>query len=355
MGAGGGIMLCMTRRAGDVCQFWVVRQAVATALRGPCRVRPGTHLLVAVSGGADSVALLRVLDELARQRGWRLQLTVAHVQHHLRPEAEAEAAFVARLAEQLGRRLLRADIEPGADGQSNLEARARQQRYAALAQLAAQCGAEAIVTAHHADDQLETLLMRLLRGCAVAGLAGMHARRRLQPKSKLLLLRPLLRVERWRLRQALSEREQEHCEDASNQELTRDRAFLRRRIIPLLVQRWRDAPGRAGDLARHAEQVDALLRVQARSIGRAALRQRQANSLTFDRAALAAVDPLLASYVLRRAARLMGVSGDRLPQRVLQRMVLAVADQRGEVRRFMLGSQVAVLVRGDTVVVEAKR
>ncbi len=345
-------MLPMTRRAGDVCQFWVVRQTVATALRGPCRVRPGTHLLVAVSGGADSTALLLVLDELAKQRGWRLQLTIAHVQHHLRPEAEADAAFVTALAQRLGRPCLRADIAPGASNQGNLEARARQQRYAALAQLAAQCGAELLVTAHHADDQLETLLMRLLRGSAVAGLAGMRMRRRLQPDSNLLLLRPLLGVERWRLRQALSERQQEHCEDASNREVTRDRAFLRQRIIPQLVERWRDAPGRVGDLARHAGQVDALLREQARSVGRAALRQREANSLTFGRAALAAVDPLLISYVLRRAARLMGVSGDRLPQRVVQRIVRAVTDQRGGERRFMLGGGVAVVVRGETVGVE---
>ena len=155
-------------------------RAVAEGLRHHCGVREGARLIVAVSGGADSVALLRALAILAPRRNWNLNLAVGHVQHHLRKRgAEADARFVAALAKKLELPFLRADLEPPRPAKGNREDWARKERYGALAEMAQAFGASFMVTAHHGDDQLETMLMRLVRGCSVRGLAGMRWRRRL--------------------------------------------------------------------------------------------------------------------------------------------------------------------------------
>ena len=127
------------------------------------------HLLLAVSGGPDSMALMHLA---ARRRG-HPQLSVATVDHGLRPEARLEAEQVAQWAAALGltHHLL---VWEGAKPRTAIQERARKARYGALAGCAARIGAQAIVTAHHADDQAETILMRLGDGSGPAGLAGMR-------------------------------------------------------------------------------------------------------------------------------------------------------------------------------------
>ncbi|MFK7789287.1 MAG: tRNA lysidine(34) synthetase TilS, partial [Phycisphaeraceae bacterium] len=146
-------------------------RSVARALRERCDVEPSSAIVVACSGGADSVALLRALAMLAPRRKWQLRVIVGHINHHLRNEADDDAAFVEALAGVLSLPFARRDIRP-ADLPGNLEANARDLRYQSLAEIAKEHGASLIATAHHADDQLETLLMRMLRGSSVAGLRG---------------------------------------------------------------------------------------------------------------------------------------------------------------------------------------
>jgi tRNA(Ile)-lysidine synthase len=129
-------------------------------------------LLIAVSGGPDSTALLLMADEWARRRG-RTRIEAATVDHGLRPESAEEAKAVAALCARLGvaHRILQ---WKGAKPVSRLQERAREARYRLLVDHAKAIGADALLTAHHADDQAETVLFRLLRGSGVAGLRGME-------------------------------------------------------------------------------------------------------------------------------------------------------------------------------------
>lgn len=195
------------------------------ALDGPGGPRAGTHLLVAVSGGPDSTALLAGLTELCPERG--VTLTAAHVDHGLRgAEGAREGEAVAALAAQLGVRFSRRAVvvEPGPGG---VEARARRTRYRALARLAAEAGATRIATGHTQDDQVETVLLRLLRGAGRRGLGGMRPVRG-------RLWRPLFGVTRADVRRFLADRGLAFAVDRSNADLRFARNRVRRLLVPLL-------------------------------------------------------------------------------------------------------------------------
>lgn len=187
--------------------------------------------VAAVSGGADSVALLRGLHALAAAGGMG-RIVVAHGLHDLRPEAGADADFVRRLAADLGLPCVVGPLavrRPEAGGEG-VEARARRLRYAFLAEVALEHGARHVAVAHTADDQAETILHRALRGTGVAGLAGMRRARELVPG--VALLRPLLEVSRATARAYLRGLPQAWCEDATNADPRRARGFLRHEILP---------------------------------------------------------------------------------------------------------------------------
>ena len=219
-------------------------EIIAAAARGHGLWRRGARLLVAVSGGADSVALLLALRELAGRM--KLALTVAHLHHGLRGRAaDRDAAFVRRLAQRLGLPLLveRADVRRLARERGvSLEMAARAARYAFLARAARAARAEAVVTAHTADDQVETVLLRLARGTGLRGLCGM-ARRAQQ--GDLRIVRPLLDATRSEVLEFLRARGERWREDRSN----RDPAFLRNRVrhelLPLLERRFNPGIRRA--------------------------------------------------------------------------------------------------------------
>lgn len=214
---------------GDFCYDRLVPTPVlvrrlAAALDGPDGPGGGAHLLVAVSGGPDSTALLAGLAELAPVRG--LRLTAAHVDHGLRgAESAADRGRAEHLARTLGVpfRWRQAAVAPG----PALEARARRARYAALEALAQETEAARIVTGHTRDDQVETVLLRLLRGAGRGGLAGMRARRG-------QLWRPLLAVTRADVRRFLAERGLAFAVDRSNADLRHARNRVRRLLVPWL-------------------------------------------------------------------------------------------------------------------------
>jgi len=194
-------------------------------------------VVVAVSGGADSVALLLGLQALAATRGSASRLLVAHARHDLREDAAADADFVVDLAATLGipaviRSLqVRVPEGRGADGErgEGVEARARRLRYGFLTEVARERGARFVVVAHTADDQAETILHRGLRGTGLSGLTGMAVARPLD--DGLTLLRPLLHVPRRLVREYLTARGQAWCEDATNADLRFARNFLRHAIL----------------------------------------------------------------------------------------------------------------------------
>jgi len=190
---------------------------------------PGDLVGIGVSGGADSVALLRLLAELRPPLGIRLK--VLHFHHQLRgAEADEDERFVAALARDLGFDFLadRADVAGEARRNGwNLEDAARRLRYRFFASAAAAHGLQRVAVAHTADDQAETVLAHLLRGTGPTGLAGIY------PVAGLII-RPLLEVRREQLRGYLSCLGQLWREDASNRDRARLRAHIRHDLVPLL-------------------------------------------------------------------------------------------------------------------------
>ena len=155
----------------------------------------GPTVIVAVSGGADSVALLLALDELIRSGKLSLRLSVAHLNHKLRLTSAADARWVARLARQLGHKSSVGGVEVKTLAKKtgdNLEQAARRARYEFLAKTANRNRAEIVLTAHTMDDQAETVLLNLLRGSGLDGLGGIEPVRTLVETSGALLARPLL-------------------------------------------------------------------------------------------------------------------------------------------------------------------
>jgi len=192
---------------------------------------PGDTLIVALSGGADSTALL---DLLGRLPGYDLRLVAAHLNHCLRgAESDGDEQFCRGLAGDHGIpiEILRLDVKQfAASAGLNLEDAGRRARIAFLEQMREKYCAAAIVTAHHGDDQAETVLMRLLRGSGMTGLSGMQYRNRRGH------VRPLLDVTRAEIERYLAELGLAWREDASNRDLDFLRNRIRHQLLPLLEQ-----------------------------------------------------------------------------------------------------------------------
>src|SRR3984957_3313517 len=194
--------------------------------------RPGQRISVAVSGGADSVALLRrVLEE---RHALGIVLSVVHVHHGIREAAEEDATFVAGLAatHDLPFHLHRTDAPAAAAAlHETLEEAARNLRYAFFRQLMVSGQADAIATAHTLDDQAETVLHKLLRGAWTEGLSGIHPVLTVEKGS---ILRPFLETTREAIEKWLRQLEQPWREDASNQDMAHTRNRIRLQLLPLL-------------------------------------------------------------------------------------------------------------------------
>jgi tRNA(Ile)-lysidine synthase len=153
-------------------------------------------VIVAVSGGADSVALLAGLDELIKAKKLGVRLIVAHLNHKLRgPASDADARWVSKLSKQLGYQFIGRSVDVKSLSKrtgDNLEQAARRARYDFLKKTATSQKAKMILTAHTLDDQAETVILNLLRGSGTEGLTGMEPVRRIDPQSDLTVVRPLL-------------------------------------------------------------------------------------------------------------------------------------------------------------------
>ena len=216
---------------------------VAQSLRSRQLLLPGQAVLVAVSGGLDSMVLLRVLHELSRRSGWKL--TVAHLNHQLRGRSSAaDERLVRRAAAELGLPAVvgRADVRGFARAhQLSVEMAARRLRHDFLACAAVQKAIPTIALAHHADDQLEFFFLRLLRGSGGAGLAGMKWRSPSPANPTVTLARPLLDLPKAALREYARERKLPFREDASNAWLHIQRNRLRHELLPMLRRNYQPA------------------------------------------------------------------------------------------------------------------
>jgi len=209
---------------------------VRRAFAGETKLPRGSVLVVAVSGGPDSMALFDVAQRIAP--GFDIHLHAHGVDHGLREGASAELDLAAAFAESVRVPFGRTCVHVGSG--SNLQARARQARYAALAAVARQLGAQAIATAHHADDRAETVLMRLLRGAGPRGLAVLPPRAPLatlattEGLDTIELVRPMLRARRSDVLAHLTRRRIQFASDPSNHDPRYLRARVRRELLPLL-------------------------------------------------------------------------------------------------------------------------
>lgn len=211
------------------------------------RVRPDGPILLAVSGGPDSMAMLTMAHDAGIDG-----VTVATVDHRLRPEGAIEAAMVAVHCVSLG--LPHATLSPDAPIEgASVQAQARHARYALLADHARAIGAACVATAHHADDQAETFLMRAARGAGLAGLAGVRGSNRI---AGARIVRPLLEWRRAELRAIVRRAETPFVDDPANHDPRHDRTRFRELIE---ANEWLDVP-RLARSARALADADADLR-----------------------------------------------------------------------------------------------
>jgi len=208
-----------------------LREAVAACLAGtadgalPERPAPGAPLLIAYSGGRDSVALLDAACRLRRSRARGFaQIVAVHVHHGLLPDADQWTASCGQVCARLevALQIKRVEVAPAGRG---IEEAARSARYAALADAAAEHGAAAVLTAHHLDDRIETFLMQWMRGAGIDGLTGFVAARAFTGGAALL--RPWLALPRADIEHYVAQRTLDYVDDPSNAE-------------PRLLQTWRN-------------------------------------------------------------------------------------------------------------------
>jgi len=230
-------------------------------VRRAARFAAGSTVLVATSGGPDSVVLAAALDRIGRADGFAVVL--GHVNHGTRPSAWQDECVVLALGARLDRPVRIAAVSTGAD-----EAALRTARYDALAGLAAACGASAVATAHSAEDQTETVLLALFRGTGLDGLAGMSPRRPLV--AGIDLVRPLLRITRAELRAELERLALPYAIDPTNADRRYRRNALRERLADLRA----DFPDLDAAVARCAEIVRAERSGEERAGARDDLRRR---------------------------------------------------------------------------------
>jgi tRNA(Ile)-lysidine synthase len=218
---------------------------------------PDVRLVVAFSGGVDSTALLAAL---AANRPNGLQVRAVHVNHGLHPNASKWSEHCRALARELGVPLEVLAVKIARSAGVSLEAAARDARYGLLARVLEP--GEFLLTAHHEDDQVETVLLQLFRGAGMAGLAAMPD---IAPFAGGWLARPLLsrsraELEDWARGAGLS-----WADDDTNADETLDRNYLRRRVLPLIRERWPGVGSAVSRSARHAAEGQRLLDMIARS------------------------------------------------------------------------------------------
>jgi tRNA(Ile)-lysidine synthase len=285
--------------------LFLVKESLERDVPSPARA------VLAVSGGADSVAMLRAWHAI--RQGSEDRVVVASFDHGLRPESAADVEFVRQLAGRLGFDFVKGSperaIEKGRG--DSIESAARRERYAFLSKVADDHGASVVLTAHTADDQIETVLFQIVRGTGLAGLAGIPTRRPLA--KKVDLVRPLLDVRRREVESYLSSIDQAFVNDLTNQSLSFARNQIRHVILPLIRDKV------------HGGVDQSLLRL-------AATAREEWDSLEQD------VKELLDGMIVERKERELILSADRLssvPGRVAGRLLReAVVQVAGGLREI---------------------
>lgn len=330
-------------------------------------IEPGAGVVCAVSGGADSLALLHGLCSINARKRMNWGLNAAHLNHGLRAEAETDAEFVKASAVDLGIgcTVERADVATEARLEDEtIEEAGRRVRYGFLERVALKMGVYVVAVGHHADDQAETVLHNLVRGTGVCGLAGMQAVRPIRASSDVRLVRPLLGFRKAELLDYLSARGISHREDATNLDESATRNWIRRTLLPLVESRQN--PQVVAALVRLSHQARDLDEVVSWAAGLAlnqCLIRAEQGTLVLSAAAASQLPRFLRMEVLKRAVERTGVGRrsvgyDRLTaatnlldenasHRVIELPDGAVVERRGPELRILHGCR-REAVRQDT-------
>lgn len=300
-------------------------------LTGGSAVRdPDRPTLVALSGGPDSSALLIALASVNPAR-----IVAAHIKHNLRPDAlQNQDAKAARLlAEQLGVEFHESEITiPDSE---NAEAGARTRRYDQLAEIARASGCSYIATGHHAQDQLETMLMALIRGTGLAGLAGIADSRELT--DQVTLVRPALTTARSELESLCRSIGFTPAHDETNDDTTRQRAWLRSEILPSILEHSDDdLPDRLASASGLLSQAQSVIEDRVDSIVSHAKVEHDSICIQLD--AITNEQPIVIGQVVRQlSSRLVGeVGADARGLKHLSPIIEAVSERSMHTKTFEL-------------------
>ena len=259
-------------------QFDLVLNQILTNLPPPQTEQP--RIAVAYSGGLDSAVLLKLCATFAQHHS--LPLMALHVHHGLSSNANAWVVHCEQQCKAMDIPFEVAYVQLGQTQDEGIEATARKKRYSALGQLSQQHQIDVLLTAHHQDDQAETLLLQLLRGAGIAGLCGMqqsHYAKSLLENETLLLVRPLLNATREEIERYATEHQIQHIEDESNLDERFARNALRHQIMPLLEQHFPGFQSRFARTALHAQSALVLLEQLAQQDYRLCLSESNSREL----------------------------------------------------------------------------
>ena len=309
----------------------VTAMADALACACPCMAGP---VVIGASGGGDSTAMLLAMHVLRERDEFDVTPVAVHINHHLRDDAAEDGEHVQRCCASIGIDCVVVDVHPERGGED-----ARVHRYEALLAEAVRLGARHVLVAHHAEDQLETIVAALGRGAGPEGLAGMAPTRPLG--DDVQLVRPLLAVPKSQLQSMCEASEMSWREDPTNINPSTLRGRLRRDVLPVLEALW---PGAAKRSAVNAP----LVRAAAEAL------QREAevvfgSELHWSRASLRSVSAAIRSTGLRKALMASGLGADEIDATRLSEASEAIDDRSEHARRFQFNATTAIFVDANTV------
>lgn len=289
------------------------------------------RMVVGVSGGTDSMALLHSLLALNGEYGYQLDLHVAHLNHSLRPgDADDDAAFVEAAADSLN---LPRTIETRAIGdmarqeKGSIEEIARRERYAFFERTCLACDAKYIAVGHHADDNVETILHRILRGTGLRGIGGIPPSRTIHPASEIRVVRPLLDVRREDLRRFLDDEGLAFREDATNAGQDTTRNAIRNLLLPQIETQINPQVGEA--LLRLAEQsrwAEQFIRQTVQGTFETLIISRTDQELVLNAAALARKSRIVQTELVRAAVITFDIGEQDLTFNHLKNITDLIAD-----------------------------
>lgn len=310
-------------------------RVLAHGIIDQCGLASGERVLVAVSGGPDSTALAVLAAAISQKRTPAvIDPVIAHVDHGLRSESVAEAAMVERLADGIELPFVqrRVTVKPSGNG---VAAAARDARYAALVEMARAQEAVAVLCAHHADDQAETMLLGMARGTGVAGLRGMPAVRPLV--SGVVLARPMLQTPGAELVNLCTACGLDTCNDPGNADPFSPRAVVRHEVLPALERIHSGAAGRIAALASElAADEESMSRTR------------------WSRASLAALSGAVRASTIRKAAIALDPTASSCPRTHWNMIAEMIAARTTESRTIAITSLVDVHVGSKETSLELK-